>query len=201
MFPQNVKGSLKNEFTKLIEPVKLILRKGNTKIDESTELLLNEISSVSDKIRVVVSGELECHGYPCISIETESKDYGLRYMGKPDGGEFQTFINAIIMVSRNEYDLSDRTVEFVEEIDQHVDIKVFVTSSCGWCPPAILKAYSFAMVNDNIKATAIDCYAFEDLAIKYNVAAVPKIVINDKVEMIGLKDENEFLGHIFSSIT
>lgn len=57
------------------------------------------------------------------------------------------------------------------------------------------------MVNEYITATAIDCYIFSDLAVKYNVATVPKIVINDKVEQIGLKDENQLLGSIFASIS
>jgi hypothetical protein len=65
----------------------------------------------------------------------------------------------------------------------------------------MLKLYSFALVSDFITATAIDCYAFSQLAIKYNVAAVPKVVINDKVEFVGFKEENEILGHIFGAIS
>ena len=122
-------------------------------------------------------------------------------MGKPDGGEFPYFIKTILMVSRNEYDLKERTVEFLEEIDKSVEIKIFITKSCGWCPPTMLKVFSFAMANENIMATAIDCYEFPEMAAKYNVAAVPKVVINDKVEFVGLKEENEILGHIFGAIS
>ena len=200
MLPDNVKKHLESKFKNLVDPVNIYLKKGKPELSDKAEKLLQEISNLSDKISFYVLDTLKCLDAPCISIQGVSKDYGIRYMGVPEGGEFNVFIETIEMVSRNEYKLTERTVEFVEEIDKSVDIKVFVTTSCGWCPPAIEKAYSFAMVSDYITATVIDCYAFPDLAMKYNVAAVPKIVINDKAELIGPKDENEILGHIFSTI-
>ncbi|WP_051654237.1 thioredoxin family protein [Persephonella sp. KM09-Lau-8] len=201
MLSDEVKNNLKKEFEKLIEPVQLILRKNDKPVSDEIEELLREISDLSEKIHLTISDRLNCHGYPCISIQQKDIDFGIRFMGKPDGGEFPSFIKTILMVSRNEYDLTERTVEFLEEIDQPVDIKIFITKSCGWCPPTMLKMFSFAMVNKNITTTAIDCYEFSDMAIKYNVAAVPKVVINDKAEFVGLKEENEILGHIFGAIS
>ncbi|MDQ7055508.1 MAG: thioredoxin family protein [Persephonella sp.] len=87
----------------------------------------------------------------------------------------------------------------MEELDRPVNIKIFITKSCGWCPPLMLKIFSFAMVSDYITATAIDCYAFSDLAVEYTVSTVPKVVINDRVEFVGYKEENEILGHIFGA--
>jgi glutaredoxin-like protein len=200
MLPENVKKHVEEVFQNLVEPVRLLLKKDGSPLSDKAQKLLEEIASLSDKVSLHIFDNLSCLGAPCISIQGADKDYGIRYMGVPEGGEFNVFIETIKMVSKNEYHLTERTVEFVEEIDKPVDIKVFVTTSCGWCPPAIQKAYSFALVSDYISATVIDCYAFPELAMKYNVAAVPKMVINDKAEIIGPKDENEILGHIFSTI-
>ncbi len=200
MLPESVKKHVEEVFNNLIDPVKILLKKNDSELSKKAEELLKEISSLSDKVHFYIFDNLNCLDAPCISVQGLEKDFGIRYMGVPEGGEFNVFIETIKMVSRNEYHLTERTVEFVEEIDKPVDIKVFVTTSCGWCPPAIQKAYSFALVSDYITATVIDCYAFPDLAMKYNVAAVPKMVINDKAEIIGPKDENEILGHIFSTL-
>ena len=121
-------------------------------------------------------------------------------MGNIEGGEFQTFIDTIKLVSKNEIDLEDRTLEFIKELDKSVDIKIFVTLSCGWCPPAILKCYNFALASKYISATAIECFSFPEFANKYSVITVPKIVINDKNELIGHRSENEILGAILSSV-
>ena len=198
MLSEDVKRYLKAKFENLIEPVEIQLQKDSSELSEKAEKLISEIASLNEKISFRVVKDMDCSLIPCISINTEGKDFGIRYAGVPEGGEFNVFVDTIEMVSRNEYHLTERTVEFLEEIDKPVEIKVFVTTSCGWCPPAIQKAYSFALASDYIKATVIDCYAFPDIAMKYNVSAVPKIVINDKAEIIGPKDENEILGHIFS---
>jgi len=200
MLSEELKQKLKKEFEALIDPVELVLNKNNSKLSDEIEKILKELSSVSEKIIYRQSKNLKCHGYPCISVQTPDKDSGIRFMGKPDGGEFPAFIKTILMVSKNDYDLTERTVEFLEQLDKPVDIKVFITKSCGWCPPAMLKMFSFALVSNYITATAIDCYAFNGLALKYNVAAVPKVVINDKIEFVGMKEENEILGHIFGAV-
>jgi len=56
------------------------------------------------------------------------------------------------------------------------------------------------MVNDLITATAIDCNNFPELANKYTVSSVPKTVINDTVEFVGLKEDNDFFGYIVKGI-
>ena len=200
MLSDDLKQRLKKEFEHLIEPVELSFKGGKSELTEEIVSILKELASISEKIIYRQENTLKCYDYPCIGIRTPDIDTGIRFMGKPDGGEFPTFIKTILMVSRNEYDLTERTVEILEELDKPVDIKVFITKSCGWCPPTMLKIFSFALVSDYITATVIDCYAFNKLAVKYNVAAVPKVVINDKVEFVGLKEENEILGHIFGAV-
>ncbi|WP_457636438.1 thioredoxin family protein [Persephonella sp.] len=200
MLSDDLKQKLKEEFESLIDPVELLFKGDRSTLSDEIEHLLKELASISEKITYRQENKLKCYGYPCIAVKTPDIDPEIRFMGKPDGGEFPAFIKTILMVSRNDYDLTERTVEFLEELDRPVDIKVFITKSCGWCPPTTLKIFSFALVSDYIKATAIDCYAFNKLAVKYNVAAVPKIVINDKVEFVGLKEENEILGHIFGAV-
>ncbi len=197
---EKVKENLTNIFKKLKDPVLIVFHGREDENSKEIKDILTEVASLSNKIQLEESRELDCLDYPCFSITIPGKDLGIRFMGKPVGGEFQVLIDTILMVSTNEYKISDRVEEIVEEIDKDVDIKVFVTSSCGFCPPAIKMAYSFALVNNFIKATVIDCYSFQDLAIKYNVAAVPKTVINDRVEFIGSKDDNEFLGYIIEAV-
>jgi len=200
MLSENAKAQLKKEFSRLIEPVKLVFHGNNSTISEETQKLLEDIVSLSDKLSLELDETFLCHSYPCISVQWTDRDTGIRFMGKPDGGEFPSFVKTIIMVSRNEYDLTERSLELIEEIDKPVDIKIFITKTCGWCPPTTLKMFSFALANPFITATAIDSYTFSDMAVKYNVATVPKVIINDKTEFIGLREENEILGHIFGAI-
>jgi hypothetical protein len=52
------------------------------------------------------------------------------------------------------------------------------------------------MENPNIKADMIEINEFPQLAIKYNVMGVPKTVINETRELLGLQSEEEFLRQV-----
>jgi hypothetical protein len=61
-------------------------------------------------------------------------------------------------------------------------------------------AHEFAIENEFIKADVIDTNEFPHLGLKYNVMGVPKTVINDKIEFIGVLPEDLFLEHILLAI-
>lgn len=53
-----------------------------------------------------------------------------------------------------------------------------------------------AMVSPNITADVIEATEFPELSQRYQVMAVPKIVINDKVEFTGAQPEPKFLAEL-----
>jgi predicted DsbA family dithiol-disulfide isomerase len=57
-------------------------------------------------------------------------------------------------------------------------------------------AHKFAVENELIKADVIDAGEFPQLASKYGVMGVPKIVINEQIEFVGAVPENIFLDHV-----
>lgn len=52
------------------------------------------------------------------------------------------------------------------------------------------------MANEHITADAIDATEFPELSRRYQVMAVPKIVINDRVEFTGAQPEPAFIQAI-----
>ncbi|MEM2744532.1 MAG: thioredoxin family protein, partial [Nitrososphaerota archaeon] len=61
-------------------------------------------------------------------------------------------------------------------------------------------AHKFAIINKNIKADVIEAIEFPKLARKYNVFAVPKIIINDTIEFEGAVPEEFFLNKILEAL-
>jgi hypothetical protein len=53
-----------------------------------------------------------------------------------------------------------------------------------------------AIASERVTATAIEATEFPDLSQAYRVSAVPKIVINDRVEFEGALPEPDFLGAV-----
>ena len=54
-------------------------------------------------------------------------------------------------------------------------------------------AQHMAVASDRVRATAIEATEFPDLSRAYRVSAVPKVVINDRVEFEGALPEPQFL--------
>ena len=60
-------------------------------------------------------------------------------------------------------------------------------------------AQHMAVASPQVRADCIDATEFSDLAQKYRVMAVPKVVINDRVEFAGALPEPEFLAQVLKA--
>jgi glutaredoxin-like protein len=169
-----------------------------------TKQLITELASLSDKIQAEVhdfvadaelAGQYGIDKIPGIAIIGQ-KDYGVRIFGLPYGYEFQTMLAALATVSQGKTDLAEETKIRLHAINVPVSIQVFVTLTCPHCPAAASMAHKFAVENDLIRADVIEANEFPQLAIKYGVMGVPKIVVNDKIEFVGAVPENMFLEHV-----
>lgn len=207
LIPDEHKERLKGELNdKLEKPVKIVMftQQFECSFCLQTRQLIEELAALNDKIKVeiydfVVDAEkAKAFGVdkvPALVIVGE-KNYGMRFYGLPYGYELQTLLEGVINVSRGVTDLSDETKKQLREIKTSVHIQVFVTLTCPYCPMIAGMAYKFAMENDLIKADIVDASEFPHLAIKYGVLGVPKTVINEKVEFIGVLPEDLFLEHV-----
>ena len=214
---EKVKEEVKNIFKDLKQTVKLIVFTRDDTITvpgkecqtcKDNETLIKEVADLSDKISVEVYDFLkdqdQVKNYnidrvPVTLVQTD-KDLGIRLYGIPAGHEFTTLLNAIQIVSKSSSGLSEQTIEKLKTVSKPVHIQVFVTLSCPYCAPAASVAHNMALENDNIRADMINAQEFPELAQRYNVFSVPKIVINETIQFEGAVDENAFLGKILQSV-
>jgi glutaredoxin-like protein len=213
---QQVKQIFDNEVK---NPVKVLLftRAVNCETCQYAEQLLKEISEVvPEKFSLEIistatpEGEEKAKQYgldpnrvPAIVIlDKDGNDRGIHYIGLPAGLEFSTFINGVILASLDELQMDERTKELINQINQPLDVRVFVTTSCGYCPQAAITAYQFAVASPNVVANVYDAQENADLSQKYQVVGVPKIVITKQgddqpvVEFVGAQPPEYFLSYL-----
>lgn len=206
LLPEDKKEAIRNEFKEKLEgPVKLVMftQEMECRFCSDTRQIVQDMATLNDKITTEIydfianaekAKELGIDKIPAIAV-IGKKDYGVRIYGIPYGYEIQTLIEAIVNVSRGKTDLSDKTKEILVDIKAPVHIQVFVTLTCPHCPSAAAIAHKLAVESDMIRADVIDATEFPQLAQKYNVIGVPKVVINEKVEFIGAFNEDLFAEH------
>jgi glutaredoxin-like protein len=162
----------------------------------SDKLILSEYDFDKDQEK---AEQLKVEMVPSIVIlDSEGKDYGIKFNGIPAGHEINSFITAILEMGGLGEELPVEILEEIKAIDKPVDIKVFVTLSCPHCSGAVAKAHKLALLNDNIRAEMIEANTFGELSQKFNVSGVPKIVFNDGPDLLGNQPIEEFLKTIES---
>jgi glutaredoxin-like protein len=105
---------------------------------------------------------------------------GIIYYGLPSGEEFPIFLEDIIHVSNDHFDIDGATAKKLASINEPIDIYVFVTPTCPYCPYMTHHAHQFAMVKSNIRGIMIESYEFPEFAEKFKVYGVPHIAIINK---------------------
>ncbi|HIQ29153.1 MAG TPA: glutaredoxin [Candidatus Caldiarchaeum subterraneum] len=205
------KKAVKDKFEKELEnDVKLIVftQEFECEYCAVTRELMEELASLTNRIKLTVydfekdkdkAEKWRVDKIPALLIFGE-KEYGIRYFGVPSGYEFAALLDDIVDVSRRRSRLSKATVDRLKDVNEPVHIQVFVTPTCPYCPKAVRTAHQMALENTNITADMIESLEFPHLANKYEVMAVPKIVINDKISFEGALPEQHFLEHVLLAL-
>jgi glutaredoxin-like protein len=193
----------------LLNPVMLSIFTQEYEFDYCKENreLAQELAALTDKVKLEVFDLFEDkekatqHGVDKVpaTIVLGDKASHVKFYGIPAGYAFNTYLKDIIQLSRGETELSPETRKTLVGLKAPVHVQMFVTPTCPYCPGAVSLAHQFAMENTNIKADMIEISEFPQLAVKYNVMGVPKIVINENIELIGLQPEEEFLRQIVTA--
>ena len=84
-------------------------------------------------------------------------------------------------------------------MDKPVHIQVFITPTCPYCSRAVQLAHKLALENDFIVADMIEAIEFPHLSNRYQVQAVPKADINEKVQFEGALPEPAFVDYVLAA--
>ncbi len=205
---------LKEEFGKILkDKVRILLFSSSDehcKYCNETKQLLEEVSELSDRIELEVhdvdgdvAGEMGVELAPTIIISDENNELGsrVRFTGIPSGYEFTTLIKDIMYVSTKQLEITDRTIQELQNINSRLKIEVYVTPTCPYCPKAVLIAHQFAMVSERIEAEMIESLEFPSLADRWGVMGVPHTVIKNLdrgnvVQFVGAYPENHVLNFV-----
>lgn len=122
--------------------------------------------------------------------------YAISYNGAPLGHEASSFIDTIVMVSNHESGLTQESKQILSKIDKQVNLQVFVTPTCPYCPKSVFLANQIAVeAKGKVTAECVESMENQELAKKYNVSSVPQQVINSDIGSvtIGAQQEKAFV--------
>ncbi len=192
---QEIRQEVGKMLQEMVAPVKLVVFTTPDRCEYCTEIvqLAEEVASLTDRLSVEVYdftqdaakvAEYQIDKAPALAI-VGAKDYGIRYFGLAAGYEFSTLLSGILAASHGYSDLDPETKQYLSTLVQPVDIQVFVTTSCPYCPRSAVVAYAMAVESDLVRAEVIEAGEFSDLAEQFQVMGVPLNVINGRQRVEG----------------
>jgi len=208
---------IEEAFADVKEPVHVLFfgSKDNCDYCNEAKQLLEEVTALNDKLELSiydvqehadVAKQFNVTNAPGIVIaakdNAEVKNLGIQFSGIPSGHEFSTLITDILIVSKRDSGLDEKTREFLKNLTQPLHLQVFVTPTCPYCPRAVLLAHQMAMENPQmIIAEGVEATEFPELANQFNVRGVPQTVINaGKGMVVGAVPEQNLVAEIMRAL-
>ncbi len=166
------------------------------------------VADVSPKVTVEVQDaqagknsrlrELHIEKWPLVLL-TKGDFMRIRYYGVPLGLEIPAFLDAVVELSSSSTLLSPRAKTTLATVRRKANIKVFVLPTCPFCPTVARHAYRGAIDSPKVTTEIIDAAMFPDLAQRHTVMGVPKVVLNDNLDITGAMTDTEFFEKLRDS--
>ncbi len=208
LFDDKVRQQLKIILDTMKDDVRLLYftQENECQVCGDTRKFVEEMGSLGGKLKVTIhdfiadgslASQYGIDMIPAIALlDAAGNDRGIRFFGLPGGYEINSFMGAIIELSGRRDPLPEEVAKRVQAVSKDVHIQVFVSLTCPLCPSAVANAHRLAMESDRIRADMIDANAFMPLAIKHQVTGVPKIIFNEKLDLVGAHPITAFLDTI-----
>ena len=209
---ENVRQQVRDVFAELKEPVHILFFGSQENCDycDDTRQLVGEVVALSDKLSLgihdlqtdaALASQYHVDKAPTLVIaarnDGEVSDYGIRLAGIPSGHEFNSLIQDILLVSGRDSGLSSASREFLKGLTKPIELQVYVTPTCPYCPRVVVLAHRMALENSLVQAEMVEATEFPELANRHNVSGVPQTTINDgAAHVVGAGPEADLVAAI-----
>lgn len=194
---QNIKNQLQTYLTKIETEVEIIYFKNNS--DKSSEMmdLLNEVNSMTDKIKLKEGQELG-HRTPAFQINRPAEKTGITFAGVPMGHEFTSFVLALLQVGGYPLKIEDALIDQIKSIQGKFKFETYISLGCHNCPDVVQALNVMALLNPNIEHTMIDGGVYQEEVNEKKIMSVPTIFLNDEEFAQGRMELEEIVRKIDS---
>lgn len=194
MLDANIKTQLGAYLQKLQRPIQLIASLDDSEKSRELRNLLNEIASLSDKIRVNTQGNY--HLKPSFGVVTENESPRIHFAGIPLGHEFTSLVLALLHTGGHQPKVDEKTLTQIRSLKGKHHFEVFVSLSCHNCPDVVQAVNLLAAQNPDFSAVMIDGALFQSEIDNRKIMGVPSVYLNGELFSQGRTTLEEILAKV-----
>ncbi len=195
---KEMRGQLVEVFEKFPNTVVIRAVVGQDTVSAELESFVNELVGIHEKVKTEIDDKTLQTGdaKPYVDICNEQGSIGIRYYSVPGGHEFNSFVVALYGASgAGKNSVGENTRQRIRGLQHKHLLQVMATLSCTNCPEVVMATQKLAAISDTIEAEMYDLSKFPELKEKYNIMAVPCLVIDEGKEVLfGKKGVEEIAG-------
>ncbi|WP_178024436.1 alkyl hydroperoxide reductase subunit F [uncultured Paenibacillus sp.] len=194
----DIKQQLEQYIQLLEGNVLLKVSAGTDTVSNEMMDLVNELSSMSDKITVE---QTTLPRTPSFSVNRVGEDAGITFAGVPLGHEFTSLVLALLQVSGRPPKVEQPIIDQIKGIQGEYRFETYVSLSCHNCPDVVQALNLMSVLNPGISHTMIDGAAFKEEVDRKEIMAVPTVFLNGELFGNGRMSVEDILGKLGSSDT
>ena len=160
--------------------------------------LVNELSTMSDKITVE---QTSLPRTPSFSVNRVGEDTGITFAGVPLGHEFTSLVLALLQVSGRPPKVEQNIIDQIKAIKGKSRFKTYVSLPCHNCPDVVQALNLMSVLNPGISHTMIDGAAYKDEVESKEIMAVPTVFLNGELFGKGRMSVEDILAKLGASDT
>lgn len=194
MLDANLKSQLKTYLEKVTQPFEIVASLDDGAKSQELFGLLEEISSLSDKITLHSNGQASRK--PSFAINRPGEDTGVVFAGIPMGHEFTSLVLALLHVGGHPPKASEEVLDQIRALDGEMLFETYYSLSCQNCPDVVQALNLMATFNPKVRHVAIDGALFQDEVEAREIMSVPSIYLNGKPFDQGRMTLEQILGKV-----
>jgi len=173
--------------------------------DAAEELARTLTEAAPDRLSLTVidvsQEPAEVEALPSLTMARPGEEGRITFQGLPAGYEFATLLDAVERVSGSGEELAPELVERLAELESELEVMVFVTPTCPYCPRAAAMANRMAVASFKVRSLVVEANEYPELADRYQVQGVPRTVVNRSGAFVGALPEAMFVESVLRLAT
>ncbi|EOS54240.1 alkyl hydroperoxide reductase subunit F [Paenibacillus barengoltzii] len=194
----DIKQQLEQYLQLLEGNVLLKVSAGTDAVSNDMMDLVNELSTMSDKITVE---QTSLPRTPSFSVNRVGEDTGITFAGVPLGHEFTSLVLALLQVSGRPPKVEQNIIDQIKAIKGEYRFETYVSLSCHNCPDVVQALNLMSVLNPGISHTMIDGAAYKDEVESKEIMAVPTVFLNGELFGNGRMSVEDILAKMGASDT
>ncbi len=178
MLSQSEEDKAREILNKIKGSVDIQITKNSDEFSVQLEEFARGIESLNDKI-TINTASVESSSRPGIKIGSN-----IMYNALPTEMEMEPFLNTLIRFSEGDSGLESDTAQIIKQVEDEVEIIVFVMPVCPHCAKVVERVNQFAIENSNIHVYVVDVAQFQEMGSDYNVMSAPTVIINQDIKLL-----------------